>query len=196
MVSRDDGRTWTRATERPRYIAAVATSTKAPGIAYVAELPNARPNRWEIAGTTNGGRWMHALTPCPDFSGPLLAVGGDGTSLMLVCSFDASDRVFVSGNAGRTWTETVPLPSPGRVRAVASFNGADSTFVVGKNTTVGPGWDKGPLLYPVLDQWEWKARPQPVGDVWAFAFAPGAVMYFAASTGVWYQHNGLRERRT
>jgi hypothetical protein len=196
MVSRDGGLTWSRATERPTYVGAVATSTKTSSIAFVVELADRRATKWEVAGTKNGTTWTREPTPCADAEFPRLAVGGDGVSLMLVCAADARDHVYVSGNGGREWTETVPLPSEGRVGALSAFDGADSTFVVGKSTTVGPGWDKGPLVYPVLEQWAWKVRPQPVGDVRAFAFAPGAVMYFAASTGVWYQHNALRERRT
>ena len=195
MVSRDGGGTWSRATERPTYVGAVATSTKASSIAFVVELADRRATKWEVAGTKNGTTWTREPTPCADTEIPHLAVGGDGVSLMLVCAADAGDHVYVSGNGGRAWTETVPLPSAGRVGALSSF-GSDSTFVVGKSTAVGPGWDKGPLTYPTLDQWAYQPRPQPIGDVRAFAFAPGGVMYFAASTGVWYQHAGLRERRT
>jgi len=196
VASDDGGRTWTRAIPWPAYVDAVAVSPKSAKAAYVVELPVGSSGSPEIAYTANGATWTREPTPCPSSAGSQLAVGGDGVSLMLVCSVSARDRVFVSGNRGRTWTETVALPSKGRVSALSSYDGADSAFVVGLTATVRPGWANGPLTYPTLDQWAYKDRPQPIGDVRAFAFAPGAVMYFAASTGVWYDHDGVRLLRT
>ena len=87
--------------------------------------------------------------------------------------------------------------APRACRALAPVEGTDSGFVVGKRTAVGPGWSKGPLDYPVLDQWRWQAHPQPIGDVYAFAAVPGG-MYFSSATGVYFEdhRSGLRELRS
>jgi hypothetical protein len=165
---------------------------------FAVEIPTSDQTQWEVAYTADGHSWARNSTPCAESSGVHLAVGGNRLSLMLVCSVDAEDRVYVSSDRGATWTRTVALPPRGRVAALAAIEGTDASFVVGLRTAVGPGWSNGPLRYPVLDQWEWKVHPQPIGDVYAFASVPGAGTYFAAATGVYFDRDrtGKRELRT
>jgi len=196
MTSDDGGFTWLHAAINPADVGSadvgsVAVS-KSPGV-VAAELVSRTSKQWEIAQTKPGIQSIHGPTPCPASAVPRLAVGGDGSSLMLVCSVDTRDLVFVSADLGQSWTETVPLPPGGRVRALSSWDGSDATFEVGLS---GPGWEKGPLRYPVLGQWAWKDRPQPIGAVRAFALIPGGGSYFAAATGVWFDNGTVRELRT
>ncbi len=194
MTSDDDGFTWLQVAIKAADVGAVAVS-KSP-VAVVAELISRTSKQWEIAETKPGIERIDGPTPCPASAVPRLAVGGDGSSLMLVCSVDTRDLVFVSADLGHSWTETVSLPPGGRVRALSSWDGSDATFEVGLSSVVGPGWEKGPLRYPVLGQWAWKARPQPIGAVRAFGLIPGGGSYFAAATGVWFDDGNVRELRT
>ena len=198
LMTSSNGSTWTSTDVRqPYYIGSVAVAPISVDVAFVAALGDRHSTRWEIDGTSADMRVTHLPTPCPASAVPLLAVGGNNFSLMLVCKFDARDRVFVSHDRGREWEETVALPAAGRVAVVSALDDdAGTMFMVGMGTAVGPGWSKGPLKYPVLDQWEWSARPQPIGDVRAIAVAQGAFLYFAASTGVYFDHGTVRELRT
>jgi len=196
VMSEDGGRTWNPVSLTAQWIGAIAVPERSSTSAFAVELPDRASTTWQVAGTIDGVTWSRVATPCRAAAIPRLAVGHNVASLMLVCSTDDADLVYVSPDRGAHWTKTVPLPPQGRVASIASVS--SGSFLVGKRTAVGPGWDKGPLGYPVLDQWEWKTHPQPIGDVYAFAPVPGAGVYFAASTGVYFDgdRTGQRQLRT
>jgi photosystem II stability/assembly factor-like uncharacterized protein len=178
-ISDDSGRTWRDTTLVPPEGNGV-TAIVAPALdtAYVVEMGVPRA----IALTTDGGgSWQRRPLPCE--AAWKLAVGGDARTLMLVCS-DAlrrNWRVYFSHDEAKTWSAGPPLPPSSPVYSVGAIG--SSTFVVGLG-----GWTQGPLIGPLIDQWEVSTLPQPFGEVRAIDVVPGVGVFFASSaSGVWFR---------
>ena len=94
--------------------------------------------------------------------------------------------------AARNWNPLAPLPGSSPVLALSAIG--DSEFFVG----LGGTWTKGPLLGPVLDQWQWHVVQQPFGNVQAIDVVPRSGRVLASNaSGVWFHadHGGTWERR-